>query len=393
MNEDKMFILKHKNHDVAILQLSADGDIENYQIINPARMPYVGSTDARNLHTWWKNRAIPEGRARLVELLKQYDCQSPSEFLMKNLGLSLSDAYWISPAELDLTWEEVNLYDSGNKTIHFHSADGRVHYSNQKDASLGGNLDKYSIKEDDIWYLGKYSDSKYPDGLQNVNEGFVSMLHNMQGFKEYTSYEIISDGAKNSISRCKYFTTKDLELIPAFEVTGGYNLSDDYDGGKELAKFIRSCINNGLNADYVRHFLDYMLMTDFIITNSDRHWYNFGILRDTETMRFVSMAPIYDNGNSMFYNIYSPLNRASLLRLEDNGIIKQEVKRLDLVQDKNIINTSLLPTPSQVEEYYLNHAIDKERVNIITCSYSNKLDLFMEYQLGLSNSYNPILSK
>ncbi len=134
-------------------------------------------------------------------------------------------------------------------------------------------------------------------------------------------------------------------------------------------------------------------MTDFIITNSDRHWYNFGILRDTETMRFVSMAPIYDNGNSMFYNLYAPLKRASLLRLEDNGIIKQEVKRLDLVQDKNIINTSLLPTPSQVEEYYLNHAIDKERVNIITCSYSNKLDLFMEYQLGLSNSYNPILSK
>lgn len=121
-------------------------------------------------------------------------------------------------------------------------------------------------------------------------------------------------------------------------------------------------------------------MTDFIITNSDRHWYNFGILRDTETLRFVSMAPIYDNGNSMFYNIYSPLNRASLLRLEDNGIIKQEVKRLDLVQDRDIINISLLPTPSQVEEYYLNHAIDKERVNIITRSYSNKLDLFMEYQ-------------
>ena len=171
-------------------------------------------------------------------------------------------------------------------------------------------------------------------------------------------------------------------------MTGGYDLSNDYDGGKELAKFIRSCINNGLNADYVRHFLDYMLMTDFIITNSDRHWYNFGILRDTETLRFVSMAPIYDNGNSMFYNIYSPLNRASLLHLEDNGIIKQEVKRLDLVQDRNIINTSLLPTPSQVEEYYLNHAIDKERVNIITRSYSNKLDLFMEYQLGLPISYN-----
>ena len=121
-------------------------------------------------------------------------------------------------------------------------------------------------------------------------------------------------------------------------------------------------------------------MTDFIITNSDRYWYNFGILRDTETLRFVSMAPIFDNGNSMFYNIYSPMNRASLLRLEDNGIIKQEVKRLDLVKDRSIVDATKLPTPAQVGDYYKEHGIEKERVDIITRSYSNKLDLFMEYQ-------------
>jgi hypothetical protein len=307
---------------------------------------------------------------------------------MKNLGLSLSDTYWLSPAELDLTWEDVNLFENGDKTIHFHSSDGRIHYSNQRDASLGGNLEKESVRENGIWYLDKFSDTKYKDGLQNVNEGFVSMLHDLQGFAEYTSYEVLSDAEKNDKCRCKYFTSPELELIPAFEVTGGYSLLDDYDGKKELEKFVRICTHYGLAEGYVRHFLDYMLMTDFIITNSDRHWYNFGILRDTETLRFVSMAPIFDNGNSMFYNMYSTMNRASLLRLEDNGIIKQEVKRLDLVRDRSVVNAKLLPTPAQVEDYYREHGIDKERVDIITRSYSNKLDLFMEYQYGLPVNYN-----
>lgn len=388
MSENRMFILKHKNHDVAILQLSENGDIENHQVINPARMPYLGSKDEKHLHAWWKNRAIPEGRARLVELFKQYDCSSPSELLMKNLGLSLSDTYWLSPAEFDLTWEDVNLFKHGEKTVHFHSGNGRIHYSTQKDASLGGNLEKKSVRKDGIWYLNKFSDSKYPDGLQNVNEGFASMFHSMQGFDEYTSYEILSDSEPNGISSCKYFTNENLELIPAFEVTGGYSYDNEYDGGKELSKFIRICENSGLSKDYVIRFLDYMLMTDFIITNSDRHWYNFGILRDPETLRFVSMAPIYDNGNSMFYNIYSPMKRASLLRLEDNGIIKEEVKRLDLVHDRSLVDFASLPTPAQVEDFYRSHGIDEDRVRIITESYSNKLDLFMEFQYGIPIGYN-----
>ena len=137
MSENRLFVLKQKNHDVAVMQLSLDGEIENYEIINPARMPYLGSTEKKHIYSWWKDRAIPEGRDRLLELLKEYDCESPQELLMKNLGLSLTDTYWISPAELDLTWEEVNLFDNGEDKIDFHDGEGRIHYSNSKDAALG----------------------------------------------------------------------------------------------------------------------------------------------------------------------------------------------------------------------------------------------------------------
>ncbi|WP_408071434.1 hypothetical protein [Butyrivibrio sp. JL13D10] len=389
MSENRLFVLKQKNHDVAVMQLSLDGEIENYEIINPARMPYLGSTEKKHIYSWWKDRAIPEGRDRLLVLLKEYDCESPQELLMKNLGLSLTDTYWISPAELDLTWEEVNLFDSGEDKIDFHDGEGRIHYSNSKDAALGGHLEKHSIKRNGTWYLEKYSDPKYSGGLLNVNEAFASMVHERQGFKEFTKYEIISDDSEqNKLCRCRYFTDKKREFISAYEVTGGIRNGHDYNGKAEFDRFVSTCTEFGLDREYVCQFLDYMILTDFAISNSDRHWNNFGILRDSETLEFIALAPIFDNGNSMFFDAYHILNRPTILKLEDTGIMKREVDRLKLVNDRSLINIDLLPTTEEVREFYSNHEIDETKTKIITESYSDKIDLLMEYQNGIPIGYN-----
>ena len=46
-----------------------------------------------------------------------------------------------------------------------------------------------------------------------------------------------------------------------------------------------------------------MLAFDFIINNNDRHYGNFGFIRDVESLKYISMAPLFDNGNSLWYNI------------------------------------------------------------------------------------------
>lgn len=62
-------------------------------------------------------------------------------------------------------------------------------------------------------------------------------------------------------------------------------------------------------------------MMDFIISNSDRHLNNFGILRDSTTLQWLSYAPIFDSGNSMFYKSGSiPVDR-ELLRLEVTSLL------------------------------------------------------------------------
>lgn len=47
---------------------------------------------------------------------------------------------------------------------------------------------------------------------------------------------------------------------------------------------------------------DQMLTVDFIIANEDRHTNNFGVIRNAETLEYMGMAPVYDNGTSLWLN-------------------------------------------------------------------------------------------
>lgn len=53
-----------------------------------------------------------------------------------------------------------------------------------------------------------------------------------------------------------------------------------------------------------RRDIDAMILVDYITFNDDRHWGNFGFLRDSSTLEFIGMAPIFDNGNSLWYDQY-----------------------------------------------------------------------------------------
>lgn len=42
-----------------------------------------------------------------------------------------------------------------------------------------------------------------------------------------------------------------------------------------------------------------MLVFDAVIYNEDRHFGNFGVLRDNHTGKVIGAAPIFDNGVSL----------------------------------------------------------------------------------------------
>lgn len=43
-----------------------------------------------------------------------------------------------------------------------------------------------------------------------------------------------------------------------------------------------------------------MLVLDYLISNEDRHYRNFGLIRNVNTLKFERVAPIFDSGYSMF---------------------------------------------------------------------------------------------
>ena len=55
-----------------------------------------------------------------------------------------------------------------------------------------------------------------------------------------------------------------------------------------------------------------MLTVDSIIANSDRHFNNFGFVRNAETLEWLGLAPVFDTGTSLFHDVALPSLQSGL---------------------------------------------------------------------------------
>ena len=141
----------------------------------------------------------------------------------------------------------------------------------------------------------------------------------------------------------------------------------------------------------MQNFMDYMILTDFIISNTDEHLQNFGILRDPDTMKIIGPVPIYDSGNSMFYNENrkTPYTRADILDREITSFYSREEKLLKKVKNRNIVREDLLPSRAEVRELYAESGIPEWKAAVIAGNYNIKLQLLHEFRKGKTISvYN-----
>lgn len=102
----------------------------------------------------------------------------------------------------------------------------------------------------------------------------------------------------------------------------------------------------------MRSFLEYQILTDFVLTNTDRHLNNFGVLRDSQTLKFVRMAPIFDSGNSMFWDAPRLPERSDCTEITVNSFRKTEMELLKLVTDRSRVRMDLLPNWEEIAELY-----------------------------------------
>ena len=392
MNDN--YILMHKKDACGIVAIDHDnGALIGAKIKVPQLAPFLGNADERLMKIWWEHRAVPGSRKDMQAIFRKAGCENSKEYLAKNLALSLTDTYWICPIDAELSWDDVNLHN-----IKLQSRRLAYHNANTYDpnASLSGEMDKYWDLSGKRPVMIKRASSAY--GQQSVNEFFASELHSRQNtttpFVRYRQ----TDSEDNSIlSACDSFTTEDIEFVPAFEILQSEKTRNNKSG---YDKYIDICVRNGIDREVMQKHMDYMTLTDFVISNTDRHMYNFGILRNSETMEFIAPAPIFDSGNSMFYgeNGTIPLGRKELLSLKINSFHKTEEKMLTHIKDKNALKYDVLPKKETVMRFYESYGIPKERAAFISGSYANKLELLNDFLRGEKISlyydrhkYKPVL--
>ena len=190
---------------------------------------------------WLSNRVIPKNRAFVDEILKTFglSVNDTKGIIDICLGLSLNDSYWVTPVEFDGKFAYTGI-GSAEKA-----------FSTSPEFTTNGMLRKaWRHIENDGIYLYKGG----TEGAANAGN---------EPYSEFYACQIAKAMGLNCVE---------------------YDLENW----------------KGILASKCRLFTDIDTSFDAVIYNEDRHFGNFGVLRNNHTGKIIKPAPIFDNGLSLF---------------------------------------------------------------------------------------------
>ena len=243
---------------------------------------------------WLQRRVIPKNRAYVAEILKTYglSVNDTKGIIDVCKGLSLNDSYWVVPQGFTGTFAQYNLYENRFSEIlslvaYTGIGQSDAAFTTSPELTTNGMLPKaWRFIEGEGIYLYKGGTFGAANtGNEPYSEFYASQVAQAMGL-DAVAYEL--ENWKGILaSRCKLFTDIDTAYIPIGRIVrdGGLKACLEYyrQLGPEAYEQVRS-----------------MLVFDAVIYNEDRHFGNFGVLRDNHTGKVTGAAPVFDNGMSLF---------------------------------------------------------------------------------------------
>ncbi|MDD3338996.1 MAG: hypothetical protein PHS82_09105 [Lachnospiraceae bacterium] len=241
----------------------------------------------------------------------------------------------------------------------------------QKKWCIGTDGRRYMIK-------GNYGDSYQ----QSLNEIFATNLHKQQGFENYTPYSLVKLTVDHNMEGrgclCYDFCSENIESISAWELLQTVKTRQNESYYFPLKKV---CLDLGMPEQQFTDFIDYQIMTDFLISNTDRHMNNIAIMRNPDTLEVLGFAPIFDSGNSMFYNVpFEMLSRIRLEEINTHSFIQKENKLLQYVRNRSLVD---------IEKAEMNFALYEQdiferqaRIPLLQKMYERKIVSLKAFQQG-----------
>lgn len=337
--------LMHKQ--VPVLSFSLDSETSAIlrigKIERPEHVPVgipvrKGVVDRAALNAWWQGRAIPASRQGIHRALEEMSVPSTHALLEKCMGLSLSDQYWVRPADADLQWSQINFFehpfseDVGDILFGGASSGDPINLMSPNNTSDGWLKKKWAIID------GKRCLVKGGSGAtqqEPYNEVFASLLMERLGVP-HASYRLMMQ-EDFPYSVCEDFITTDTELISAWYVMQTQKKENHV---SIYQHYLNCCEALGIAG--VRDALDRMLVVDYLLVNEDRHQNNFGVIRNANTLVWEGAAPIYDSGTSLWFDTPTPMIRAEAPRVTSKPFKTSHEEQIKLVSSFDWIDWDAL---------------------------------------------------
>ncbi len=335
------FTLMNRTHEVLSFRYDQQTDtfFDASQIYDVARAPLGvlsprGKTaSAAALQYWWRHRSIPQSREGIQAKLAELGYKAPFEIPFASFGLSMSDQYWIRPYDSDLQWEEINYFDNPFDVLE-ETQDWLADVGlDTPDNTSEGELPKKWVIEQ-----GKRLLVKGGSGLnqQPCNEVVATNLYErLLSRREYVPYELRSLGGR-AVSVCESFISSDEEYIPAYYVNQIMRKPNHHNDHQH---YIECCVRLGV--ENIERSLSKMIVCDDILANTDRHWRNFGLIRNVETLEY-RVAPIFDSGTSLWLDATLSALRGKDYSFHTKPFYEDANRQLRLVNDYSWLDVSAL---------------------------------------------------
>ena len=258
-------------------------------------LPLGISLSEEGILKWLDHRTIPNNRAHVDDILKSLGLSfgNTKGILDVCKGLSLNDSYWVVPSGFAGSFSEYNLYENRFSEILSLVAYTGIRQSHQQEfttspeLTTGGTLPKAwrHVENDGIFLYKGGTSGAANAGNEPFSEFYACQIAEAMGLNT-VQYDL--EVWKGILaSKCRLFTDRDTAYIPIGSLieTGG----------------LKSCLTyyDSLGEDFAENIRS-MLVFDAVIYNEDRHFGNFGLLRDNHSGAIIAPAPLFDHGFSLF---------------------------------------------------------------------------------------------
>lgn len=323
-----------------------------------------------DFEVWLDSRAIDRHRTNsriLKKVLRLHD-SSDTAAVLRAHGATITDNYWFMQEVEDLSWDRVRFCEDTFSDVALTGSFDSYSRQYTEDQLRAGSPELTNIGSfEKCWKLenGRWWMTKAGTVEERFSEIFIARLGKALGFAMAEYYP------QGEYVKTPDFTDGKYNYEPAWALVG-----DNEDYSFNYDRFA------ALDPSLAGQYLDILYM-DALCFNMDRHTMNYGILRDAESGKVVSMAPNFDNNIALISRGYpEDPNRT-------NGMLIEMFE--ELFRDKEICYTAPSLSYEMVRDLSQStlpdENVDRDNVVQMILERGQRLEMAADFELACGRTH------